>query len=400
MACDAFPVTEENEIRMKPTRRAKGSRSKNRAANFCLFSFVDGAFLEIKGKISENYIVQFIDTKTNEIIHQAQINNNHWVRTSRQYYTSWKINLLRSKDKVLVFSHQYDCSGQRVYIAIESKALGDTLAWIPLIEAFRIKHGCKVICSTFMNELFKEQYPGIQFVKPGAKVNNLYSMYRIGWFYTDNGEIDYNRNVNNFRLQPLAQTCSDILGLDYNQERPRIKCIDLPKPIENDYVCIAVHATAQAKYWNNPTGWSEVVQFLTERNFKVVLLSQEGNEFMGNQAPEDVIQLPPGSLDVVINYLCYARMFIGIGSGLSWLSWAVGCKTCLISGFSYSYTEMEDVIRISPGTSICCGCFNRYKLDASDWNWCPDYKGSPRMFECTTTIGGKQVINAIEKHLP
>lgn len=380
-------------------RKAKRSRSQNRAANYCQFSFVDGAFLEIKGKINESYLVQFVDTNTNEIIHQARIRNDHWVRTSRQYYIPWRIDVLRAEDKTPVFSHQYDCRGQRVYIAMESKALGDTLAWIAQIEIFRNKHGCKLICSTFMNELFQDQYPEIQFVRPGTRVNNLYAMYRIGWFYTENGEIDYNRNVNNFRLQPLEQTCSDILGLEYTPERARIKCSDLPKPIEADYVCIAVHATAQAKYWNNPTGWFEVVQFLTERNFKVVLLSREGMEFMGNQAPADVIQLPPGSLDSVINYLRHARMFIGIGSGLSWLSWAVGCKTCLISGFSYPYTEMADVIRISPGTSSCSGCFNRYKLDPDDWNWCPDYKDTHRMFECTAKISGKQVINAIEKYL-
>jgi autotransporter strand-loop-strand O-heptosyltransferase len=377
----------------------KHSNFGKQNANICHYSFVDGASLEIKGDDKDTYLVQFIDTTTSEIIFQGEINNNQWLKTSRQYYTPWKINVFKREDNTLVFSHHYDCQGQRVYVALESKALGDTLAWLPVIETFRKKHGCEMICSTFINNLFKEQYPEIHFVEPSFAVHNLYAMYRIGWFYGDDGEIDYNKNVNNFQLQPLVQTCSDILGLEYCEQRPRIKNTELPKPLESDYVCIAVHSTAQAKYWNNPTGWNEVVQFLTELNLKVVLISREGKEYMGNKVPEGIIQLPPGSLDTVINYLQHAKIFIGIGSGLSWLSWAVGCKTCLISGFSYPYTEMDDVIRISPETSVCSGCFNRYRLNAGDWNWCPDHKDSPRMFECTSTINGKHVINAIEKLL-
>jgi autotransporter strand-loop-strand O-heptosyltransferase len=377
----------------------KHSHLEKQKANVCHYSFVDGPFLEIKGNVINSYLVQFIDTTTNEVILQGQIQNNHWLRASRQYYTPWKINVFNMDDNTLVFSHHYNCQGQRVYVALESKALGDTLAWLPMIERFRKNHDCEMICSTFMNKLFADQYSEIHFVEPSITVQNLYAMYRIGWFYGDDGKIDYNRNVNNFQLQPLAQTGSDILGLEYFEERPRIKYSALPKPLESDYVCIAVHSTAQAKYWNNPTGWNEVVQFLTRLNLKVVLISREGKEYMGNQVPEGVIQLPPGSLDIVINYLQHAKLFIGIGSGLSWLSWAVGCKTCLISGFSYAYTEMQDNIRISPKTSVCRGCFNRYRLNTGDWNWCPDHKGSPRMFECTSRISGKQVINAIENLL-
>jgi len=380
-------------------RRSMVSHSENRVTNLCQYSFVDGAFLEIKGNITARYLVQFIDTRTHEIIYQSQIKNNQWLRTSRRYYTPWEIKVFRLEDKTLLFTHQYDCRDEQVYIAFESKALGDTLAWLSMVEAFRKQHGCKMICSTFMNELFKDRYPDITFVEPGVTLKKIYAMYRIGWFYGDDGVFDRNKNVNNFRCQPLAQTCSDILGLDYRPERPQLKFIELPKPLKCDYVCIAVHSTTQAKYWNNPTGWADVVQFLTQRKLQVVLLSSEGKAYMGNQAPENIIQLPAGSLDKVINYLRHAKMFIGIGSGLSWLSWAVGCKTCLISGFSYAYTEMEECIRISPEPPICSGCFNRYRLDTTDWNWCPDHKASPKMFECTTAITGKQVIRAIEKLL-
>jgi autotransporter strand-loop-strand O-heptosyltransferase len=116
---------------------------------------------------------------------------------------------------------------------------------------------------------------------------------------------------------------------------------------------------------------------------------------MGNNAPDGLTLVTPGSVSNLINFLKHAQLFIGIGSGLSWLSWASGCQTCLISGFSYPYTEIDAVIRISPSVDSCSGCFNRYPLNASDWDWCPDHQGTSRHYECTKSISAEQVIAAI-----
>lgn len=383
----------------KTRHHAKPRHQTAPVANTCGFNFVDGAFVEITGTVDETYLVQFIDTRTNEIVHQAQIKHNHWVRTARQYFTPWQINVFRLKDRRLLFTHHYDCQQKRVYIALESKALGDTLAWFQVLEDFRRTHGCQLICSTFMNGLFQDQYPDIQFVAPGETVHNLYAMYRVGWFYLPSGEIDLNKNVRNFREQTLGESAADILGLPYTPTRPKLKTTDLGKPIADDYVCIAIHSTAQAKYWNNPTGWTELVTELRQRGYQVILLSREGFDYMGNQAPSGVTLLPSGDIGIIINYLHHAKLFIGIGSGLSWLSWAVGCKTCVISGFSYPYTEVDDMIRIAANPDSCSGCFNRHPLDAGDWQWCPDHKNTPRMFECTRNISSKQVIMALTAHL-
>ena len=385
---------------MKSTNRHT-SRRRNTGlpGNTCRFSFVDGAFVEITGDVEEEYLVQFIDTRTNELVHHALIKNNHWVRTARQFFTPWQIKVFRSKNQQLLFSHLYDCQDQRVYIALESKALGDTLAWFQCLEDFQRQHRCVLICSTFMNGLFQEQYPGIQFVDPGETVHNLYAMYRVGWFYLPSGDIDLNKNVKNFRQQSLGESGADILGVPYTPARPRTSSSGLERPFVDDYVCIAVHATAQAKYWNNPTGWPEVVAYLRQRGCQVVLLSSEGASYMGNDAPADVVQLPPGDINIVANYLRHAKMFVGVGSGLSWLAWAVGCKTCVISGFSHPYTEAFDMIRIAAKPDGCSGCFNRYPLDPGDWLWCPDHKNTPRMFECTRNISGGDVIAVLSQHL-
>lgn len=361
--------------------------------------FVDGAYLEIKGHEDDAFIVECNDLDDPELTLSCEIKGNQWIRTPHRYFIRWQISVFNKNTDDLLFRQRYDCAGKRVYIAFESNALGDTLAWFPAVEEFRLKHGCRLICSTFINGLFRDQYPDIEFVEPGETVHDLYAMYRLGWCYKEDGEFDYSKNVQEFKEQPLGQSAYDILGIDFKEIKPRLKPVSLPRPIDKPYVCIGFHTTTQAKYWNNPKGWDEVVRFLRFKNYSVVSLSREGKEHMGNKLPKGVKYLEAGSLDLVVNYLQHAKLYIGLGSGLSWLSWAVGCKTCLISGFSYPYSEMQDCIRIFPEGNVCTGCFNRHRLDQDNWRWCPDHHGTARMFECTRHISGRQVIQAITPYV-
>lgn len=382
--------------RKRPTRR----HPARQPANTFQVHFVDGAFVEITGDLDEEYVVEFIDTRNNERVHLERIRTNQWVRTARRWFTPWQVNVYRVKDRRRVFTHRYRSRGRRVYVALESKALGDTLAWFESVEQFRRRHGCDLVCSTFMNRLFREQYPDIRFVEPGETVHDLYAMYRVGWFYRPEGGVDAHLHPRNFREQTLGATAADILGVPYRPVRPHLASAGAARAFADDYVCIAVHSTAQAKYWNNPAGWSGVVNHLRQRGYRVVLISAEGLQHMGNDAPAGVTWWPPGDILGVADCLRHASFFLGIGSGLSWLAWAVGCKTCVISGFSYAYTEAPDMLRVGARPGDCSGCFNRYPLDAGDWHWCPDHRGTPRMFECTRNITAEDVIAALGEHLP
>ena len=131
----------------------------------------------------------------------------------------------------------------------------------------------------------------------------------------------------------------------------------------------------------------------------VKLLSQEGDEYMGNKIPSGVLQHPTGNITGVMEELLKSEVFIGLSSGLSWLSWALGIPTIIISGFTYSWTEMQDCIRIGTPAGKCTGCFNRIRLDAGDWNWCPEQKNTPRQFECSRSITSDMVIKELQKVL-
>jgi autotransporter strand-loop-strand O-heptosyltransferase len=168
---------------------------------------------------------------------------------------------------------------------------------------------------------------------------------------------------------------------------------------DNKLVTIGLHSTAQTKYWNNPTGWQDVVDWLTTRGFTVKLLSNEHDGYMGNIHPTGIVHHTNGTIDSVIEELAKSRLFIGISSGLSWLGWATGTPVVMISGFTDPSNEMQDCIRISAPTGSCSGCWSRHKFNPGDWNWCPDHKGTPRQFECSKNITSEMVIRELEKVL-
>ncbi len=372
----------------------KNLDNKKVIQNKVILHFVQGPYVEIKGPNKANYLVKFIDKSTNTVKFETTIENNCWCRCSYQYFVDWKIQIFENG----TFWAEYDFYAQnrRVYIALDSKALGDTLAWFPYFEEFRKKHNCKLIVSTFHNKFFKDDYPELEFVEPGSLVNDLYAMYVIGLFYNEDNSINYFKNPVDPKSVTLQKMCSDILGLEYKEIKPKIKH---RTQTVTKQVCIGIFGTAQTKFWNNPTGWQEVVDWLNSKGYTVKLLSKEGDNYMGNKLPNGIVKHPDGPIELVMDELKKSKAFIGIGSGLSWLSWSLDVPTVLISGFSYKWAEMEDCIRIGSPEGKCEGCFNRLRLDPGDWNWCPDHKGTDRQFECTKLITGERVIKELEKFL-
>ena len=365
--------------------------------NKVIIHFVKGPYVEIKGSTNSEYKVEFIDNKTGRVHYSTTIKNNCWCKCSIEYCVEWKIKIYEN-DK-LWYEYIYNAKGKRVYIAMDSKALGDSLAWVAYVEEFRKKHQCEVITSTFMNDMFIEQYPNITFTSPGMAVENLYAMYCVGLFYNDDNSVNLFKNPIDPKTQTMQKMCSDILGLDFIEVRTKIKKRNIKIDPTLKQVCIGVFGTAQSKFWNNPTGWQDVVDWLNNKGYTVKLVSKEGDDYMGNKLPNGVIKHPNGPLELVMDEMLKSKAFIGIGSGLSWLSWSLNVPTVLISGFSYDWAEMKDCVRIAAPKGKCEGCFNRLRLDAGDWNWCPDHKGTDRQFECTKSITSDMVIKELEKFL-
>lgn len=347
-------------------------------------NYIDGAFVEITGG-EENaaYSISFIDKKDNKVVHSDTIRSNCWVRTSRTYFTDWRIEIRSGKN---VYISDLDFKEKRVYIALDSKSLGDTLAWFPYVEEFRKKHDCKVVVSTFHNNFFRKTYPQLEFIEPGEVAHNIVAKYLIGWFYNTNMEPNHPVTV------PLQKASSDILGLEYKEIVPDIHFVPKQRPYEEKYVAIATASTAGLKYWTGE-GWSQLIKYLKSEGYRVVHISKEGTDL-------DVEQLQDTSMENTMNVIHHAEFLVGLSSGLSWLAWAMRKKVVMISNFTESDHEFQtNCIRITD-KSVCHGCWNnpKFTFDKGDWNWCPKHKGTERQFECHKVIKAETVIERI-KHL-
>ena len=342
--------------------------------------FVLEPFLEIKGRSNSRFRVEYYDEQG--VCHYRNtIGVQNWVKLNRRWYTKWTIKIW--KDEELYYQYTLDYTGKRVYIAFDSKSLGDTIAWMPHVLEFKKKHNCHVIVSTYKNFLFEDAYPELEFAEPGANVTNIVGMYSIGWFYNKDKEPELCNTI------PLQKAASNILGLDYQEIKPRIS-YKVGNNLYGKYVTIATNSTAGCKFWTKE-GWQEVINYLTDEGYRIINVSKEKNPFNNCEQIEDT------SMENTMNVIHHSKFFIGLSSGLSWLAWAMGKQVVMISNFTEEGHEFQsNCIRIV-NKDVCHACWNRndVKFDPGDWDWCPEHKNSPRQFECQRAIPAKQVMDEI-----
>lgn len=360
--------------------------NRPKSMNKIIVSYVNGPKVEIKGDERQEYFVEFIDSKTNDVIHSSHIKNNMWTSCGRKYYTEWVIKV---NGKVV---DEFNPKGKTILIGLDSKSLGDTLAWSPYVVDFKKKHNCNVIFSTFHNDWFEglEEYKDIKFVHPGFK-SDCYASYSIGWFRDDDGGWGkYDMYPNQVNLIPLQQTATDILGLDYVERNYGVNFNIGDRPIENKYVVFGPQATSGCKEWVYDN-WVKLSELLKEKGYEVVTLTKKPYNIKG---VKNVFSEP---MDVVATYLHHSEFMIGLGSGLSWLNWSLDKFTYMINGFSEENHEFTNNIK-KINNNLCIRCWNDpvHVFDAGDWDWCPVYKGTSKQHVCQRSITPQQVFNQLE----
>jgi len=336
--------------------------------------FVNGPFLEVKGLSDSDFKVQFLDEK-GSIAYENTIKANHWVRLNRQWFTKWTAKVWQDGD--LIYSNTLNLEGKTVFITIDTKALGDTMAFIPYCEAFRIKHKCNVIVSSFFNKIL--DYPNIKFIEPGQSIN-CYAMYNLGYFYDSNKEPLEPNKV------PLQQCATNILGLDYTELLPNLK-VNRESLNLGRYVTIATNSTAQCKFWQRKD-WQKLINYLHSEGYKVINVSKEANLFDNCEPISDT------SIEYTMQVIAGAEFQVSLSSGLSWLAWGVGTHVFLISNFTAIDYEFSTKCTRIVNPKVCHDCWSEYRLDPSNWYWCPRNNN----FICHTSINADMVINKIKEY--
>jgi autotransporter strand-loop-strand O-heptosyltransferase len=223
----------------------------------------------------------------------------------------------------------------------------------------------------------------LEFVEPGDKVNNIYAMYKLGWFYNEHKEPVLPNTI------PLQQTATNILGLPYKEIKPRITHKESKT---GEYITIATNSTSGCKFWTREA-WQEVINYLHSQGYLVINTSKESNPFDNCQGLLDT------SMEYTIDSIANSKFFIGLSSGLSWLAWGLNKEVIMISNFTDADHEFK-CHRVT-NNRVCHGCWNdpQYKFDKGDWDWCPVHKGTDRQFECQKSVTPEMVIEQIKKLL-
>ena len=353
-------------------------------------SYLEGPKVEVKGDIEQDYFIEFIDKKTDKVIYSTTIKTNMWTVCARKYYTEWVIKVNGEVIDTL------NLKNQRILISLESKSLGDTVAWTPYAVEFAKKHNCKVIMSTFYNNWFKglEAYKDIEFMEPGQSTNCT-SVYRIGWFKDDKGLWNNKeKHPNQVNLYPMQQTATDILGLDYKELNYGLNFQKGKHLLKEKYVVIGPQSTAGCKEWPHHN-WITLVKLLNQSGYQVVTLTKHKLDIPG------AINSWNQPFESVANYMLHADLFIGLSSGLAWFNWGLGKKTVMINGFTSAEHEFQSKVVRVRNESVCNSCWvnPNFSFDPGDWDWCPIWKGTDKQHICMKSVSPTQVYNKVKQIL-
>ena len=345
-------------------------------------SFNYGPRVEIIGSVKKDelYNVEFIDNSSGKVLHSCEITDEMWCSCNIKYFIDWKIRITQKSNNNQK-EYKFKLQNKKVRIVNQSPSLGDCLAWTSVVDQFQKTHNCVVDYFTPYLELFNGQYNNINFLPYSDKQNNdddYYSSYDLGYYY----EQDDKRPID-CRSRGLQELACDILGLEFVESKCRLFIQEQKRPLKEKYVCISTSSTAACKHWQNETGWQQTVDYINNLGYKVVVIQKEPLDYMDLKGLKNVLHPQTKGLQDAMTWLSYCEFYIGLGSGVSWLSWNLNKPVIMISGFSKPFAEFSNPYRVI-NTSVCNGCWNDldFKFNPSDWNWCPRNKN----FECSKKI--------------
>ena len=161
---------------------------------------------------------------------------------------------------------------------------------------------------------------------------------------------------------------------------------------EQDLVRLVNRVIKEQNTPEDTSRFDDKVQAMIQKGYKVVNISKDGDSIDGVHKIED------DSMENTKNVIFHSEFVIGLSSGLSWLSWALGKHVVMISNFTEPNHEFTTNCTRITNSLVCNGCWNNpnFTFDKGDWYWCPEHKNTSRHFECHKSITPEMVIEKIQ----
>lgn len=349
--------------------------------------FNDGLRLEVPAGA---FHVRISDADSEKIAFDEDVSET-LLQSAEKFYVHWQIDVFLEGN--LCFSHLFDPSGYQVFFLNMCRGLGDALAMLPYLRAFRETFGAKVSC------YLPEPLRGVaQRLLPEIELRDDWPEDCYATFYFSVPVNAPALSPEDGRLVPMEALGHLICGIPQPRQMPVWPAGK--RRIAEPYVCIGVQASSPAKGWLYPGGWECVVTALHEAGYRVLCIDKEremeqyGITVRMPEGAEDFTG--PHPLEERAELLVHASFFIGLGSGLSWLAHTLGCPVVMICGFTEAWYEFQTPYRVY-NRLVCHGCFNDRTNLYLD-NPCSRHpRTSPRLLECQKTITPRMVLDAIRR---
>ena len=347
--------------------------------------FNAGLRLEVPGG---NWHVKITDADSELVFFDYDIAEKTLL-SMEQFFIRWQVEVSRNGERVFV--HTFDATEQEVCFVLQDNVVGDNIMFLPYIVQFAQEHKCRpqIIAGGAMQKLIGALYPHLTQARNLSEETyatyDLRNFQKSPFFESDNS-----------RTLPFDYIGRFLLGLTRTPPLPEYVPI-APRPVQENYVCIAVQASGVQKSWLYPGGWDTVVEYLQKLGYRVICIDRD--PVREDEAGRVVI--PPAAEDMTGNFdlterldmLCHAAFFVGLSSGITWLARLARIPVVIISGQTMPYTEFDTPYRVI-NRLVCHGCYNDVRVD---WRHCPYHKGTKRAVECSRKIHPQQVIAAIDR---
>jgi autotransporter strand-loop-strand O-heptosyltransferase len=364
-----------------------------------LFDFNYGCRVQVP---VSGWRVKMVDADTFNVLLNEHVEANVVIASVRKYYVRFLLEVFDGPR--LVFSHSFNPTGRKIRLRMPAWALGDSIAWMPVIEAFREQHECEVHVpmGEHLQPLYRDGYPRLHLATEAQlteRDDTYYATYYFGWIVPF---FDRDHQPTDPRISSMQDAVAYQLGVPPGEYKPTLVLSDTARLIADRYVCIATQSTQQRKYWNNPDGWPILIDHLKSLGYRVLCIDrywQYGNDEFTNTMPEGAENFTGDrSLRDRAKMLLHADFFIGLGSGLSWLAWALGVPVVMINGFTHPSTEFYTPYRVI-NFHVCNSCLNDTSIEfAPDtFERCPRFENSPKQFQCSAAITPRFVMRVVDQ---
>lgn len=337
--------------------------------------------IKVTPTTDKNLAIAVIDNKTKEVLAMSK-DFKEPIVIPKSYYIDLLFSIADLDTKEVAPLNMLPLNS--VMIEVQSHALGDQLAWLPIIDLFQKKHNCQVIVNTKLHEFFQPFYPNLE-LRWSEEVVVVEAIFVLGYDVTGK-----NKTISpvDCRTVPLQHLACHQLGIEPQEVRPHYPSPIKRKIVKGKYVVISTCGTARFKLWNNPAGWQGVIDYFNAKGYKVIDVGDVTDGLEGTISMNGILPL-----DELTNIIQHASLFVSASNGLQWLAWCVGQTVVTINNITARGTEF-DHIKID-NKAVCNSCWNdtNYVFDNMDVNYCPRKQD----FICSKSITSEMVIKELDK---